>query len=361
MSGGNFNFIMGIIVVIFIITGTAGNLVSFLTWTMGTKSQKFTGTMYLRVLALSDTLVLYSSATEFAVFKLFKIHLRDMNDIPCKLYDALGHFGALMSTWIIVSLTIQRTVAYCLPRKTDIWDSKGNEIIVITVFFMLFLFLNLSYGLAFSIVSEELHVYSTESTTVRNFTFTNSIITSHAFSDHENSSSHMESLEPVMTTSDQTVAERVCLGDAGAVFHRWHELMIDVCLLLIAPFTLLILCCVILLVFIVRRKDAFGRTVSQYHEQSGEKGSTMTACIVTIGMSHCVLVGPYAIAGLVQGFSTSAHTVLHVLYFFSHSIKYVYYSLIGTTFRKDRIDLSCKTAATEPHGMSETIMSESKF
>ena len=71
---------MGIIVVVFIIIGTAGNTISFITWTMETKYKPFTGTMYLRVLALPDKLVLCSSATEFAVFKLFPYDTSDPNE-----------------------------------------------------------------------------------------------------------------------------------------------------------------------------------------------------------------------------------------------------------------------------------------
>ena len=122
---------------------------SFIRWPKGKSCKNFPGTMYLRVLALSDTVVLCFPAIQFCVLMMFEIQLKDFHDIPCKFYDAIGHFCALISTWVVVSVTVQRTIAVCAPLQSFDWNSKRREIVVIAIMTFLFFFFNLSYGLSF--------------------------------------------------------------------------------------------------------------------------------------------------------------------------------------------------------------------
>ena len=366
-------YLLGVVVIVFSIFGIFGNVISFTTWTFGKKCQTFPGTMYFRTVALSDTLVLCSSATHFAVLTMFGIELKDLHDIPCKMYDALGHFGALLTTWCTVSLAIQRTIAVTMPSKSDIWDSKANELVVITTSFMLFLFLNLCYGLAFNMVStQSLQLFNiTETTTIRNATHIANgslsyIMTIPIFKTGDIPSDASSLFTNAVSTTVGPIAEHVehvCIGNATAVFHKYHALMIDTTLLLVTPFTLIIICCAILVIAFIRQNDEFEDRHSHKRDPNDPKGNVMTARIVTLGVTHCALVGPYAIMVLLSGISSSTSSLLQAIYFLHHSIKVLFYSFIGKTFRTDWTDMfcKCKRFAKEQQTLSPKVSIESKL
>ena len=361
-------YLIGVVVLVFSILGIFGNVISFTTWTFGKRCQTFPGTMYFRTVALSDTLVLCSSAAHFIVLTMFGIELKDLHDIPCKMYDALGHFGALLTTWCTVSLAIQRTIAVTMPSKSDIWDSKANELVVITASFMLFLFLNLCYGLAFNMVStQSLQLFNiTETTTIRNATYIANgslsyIMTTPILKTGDIPSDGSSLFTRAVSTTVGPAAEHVCIGNATAVFHKYHALMIDTTLLLVTPFTLIIICCAILVIAFIRQTDEFEDRYSHKRDPNDSKGNVMTARIVTVGVSHCALVGPYAIMLLLSGISSSTLNSLQAISFLNHSIKLVFYSFIGKTFRTDWSDMLCKRLPKEQMALSSTVSIESKI
>ena len=54
--------------------------------------------------------------------------------------------------------------------------------------------------------------------------------------------------------------------------------------------------------------------------------ASMTARIVAISITHCVLIGPVAVTGLIPGFPTSTYVIMHVLYFRNHGVNFVFYT-----------------------------------
>ena len=92
------------------------------------------------------------SGVQFAWRLMFQQDLRNLHDVSCKFYDAVGHFFALISTWLVVSVCMHRTIAVYAPLKSARWTRKHNEIVVIVVLTILFCCLNLPYGMSYHLV-----------------------------------------------------------------------------------------------------------------------------------------------------------------------------------------------------------------
>ena len=334
----NSNFILGVILHVIVILGIAGSITSFLTWTKGRRCSKFPGTAYLRVLAISDSLVLCFSGLQFAILMTFNIDLRDLSEVTCKLYDAMGHFCALVSTWLVVSMTLQRTIAVCAPLKSASWNSKRRETIVICFLIALFFGLNLPFGIDFRLDKIETETVMVNSTSSGNDTNT--------------------------TVFERNFTEKSvkwkCFDDPNAFLHKHHVWIVDIVLLFVAPFTVLIACNVILLLKIFHRHDAIDVRGSQSQRNRRDFGFTsMTARVVAISVTHVMLVGPVAITGLIPNFPLSIYIMMHLFFFLNHSVNFVFYSLVGTSFRRDWLELLfCKE---ESASVSVTSTSDSRF
>ena len=334
------NFVLGVTLAVIIVLGTAGNISSFLTWTKGRNCKNFPGTMFLRVLALSDTVMMCFPAVQFSLILMFKMDLKDLHDVTCKLYDALGHSCALLSSWLVVSVTVHRTIAVCAPFKSARWTGKHNEIVVIAVLTLLFCFLNLPYGLSFHMVEvEEEEAAPTPGTILLNTTNDGFMDTTQK--DFFNFTSP-EAEAYTLTTTENRQIKYVCQGDPEAFFQKWHEWIIDVALLFVIPFSFLIVCNALLLMKIFRRYDDLFPAGSQVKKDAHDGAfASMTARVVAISIAHLVLVGPTAVTGLIPGFPPSIYIMTHVLYFTNHGVNFIFYSLFGTSFRRDWVALCC--------------------
>ena len=336
----NANFVLGIILIAIVNLGLAGNLTSLITWTKGRRCRKFPGTTYLRALAISDSLVLCFPGAQFAILMTFDIELKDLSEVTCKLYDAMGHFCALVSTWLVLSMTLQRTIAVCAPLKSATWSSKRREIMVICTLVALFFALNLPFGLRFRLGKTSIE---TEMNSNRSGNNTN-----------------------ITTAFDTNFTENLsvkwkCFDDPAAFLHKHHVWIVDIVLLFVAPFTVLIACNVILLIKIFHRHDAIDMPCSMSQKRYGRDFgfASMTARVVTISVTHIVLVGPVAITGMIPGFPLNIYIMMHVFFFLNHSVNFVFYSLVGTSFRRDWLELLfCKHAH---RGVSVTSMTDSRF
>ena len=330
----NTNFIQGVTLIVIVVLGIAGNITSFITWTKGKRCRKFPGTTYLRALALSDTLVLCFPGTQFAVLMTFEVELKDLSEVTCKLYDAMGHFCALVSTWLVVSLTLQRTVAVCAPLKSANWNNKRREVIVTVVLIIMFFALNLPYGLGYrmGLTSEERSPWN--ATDIGNHTNTTAL----------------DAVPVISNRTTETPSDpRKCLDDPTAFLHKYHVWLIDIALLFVVPFSFLIICNVILLMKIFHRHDAITSPDSLSHKRHGKDFgfASMTARVVSISVTHCILVGPVAITGLVPDFPLPTYIMLHVLFFLNHSVNFIFYSLVGTAFRRDWLEFLCCKRVTD--------------
>ena len=128
-----FDLFCGILIFLIIGCGICGNVLSFLVWTKGRRCKKLPGGIYLRSLAVSDTIALLTPAFNEAVTLVSPLSTKDENDFLCKLEIVGRHYGLMVSTWIIVSFTVERTVAIFRTTATSILLSKKGTITLMVV------------------------------------------------------------------------------------------------------------------------------------------------------------------------------------------------------------------------------------
>ena len=335
----------GLTLFLIIIFGFFGNFICLVVWTKGRRCKKLPGGIYLRALAVSDTLALCLSAIHEAVTLVSGFSPKNNHDFFCRV-DMIGkHFGLLVSTWIVVCFTLERTVAIFRPvAHSHLISNKGTLILIIAVFSINFA-LNLPYGIVHS--NEEIAV--TQRTTT---------IDEHKGISRNDSDS--PTTEACDTKSIIVGYRKLCSADSSSFFNlmNWyHVWFMDAFLIFILPFSLMTGSNLAVLYLIASR-----RNMTQSHLDSKVKAVTIRAVIISV--SHCLTSGSFAIAFLVPGFASKAFGVKYsheyyimktteILAFSNHSINFLLYSCFGTDFRQDFIDLFRKRSQRVFPGSSD--------
>ena len=333
-----FDFCSGLILFFIIIFGIVGNALSFIVWTKGRRCKKLPGGIYLRALAVSDTTALLIPAMNEAISLLSSVNPKHEISFICKLEIVGRHFGLLVSSWIIVFFTVERTIAIFRPTVSTGLISKTATITLMVIIFIVNLMMNFPFGVVYDIA---------EKTTTQSF---GSTLDTNYSARPEN-----ESLE-----TETVVTKRICTADRSNFFNylNWYHIwFMDWFLIFIIPFALITGSNLTVLYLVVSRKNT-----SQTKLGSKVKGVTMRA--VTISIMHCVTTGPFSISVLIPGYFSRALSVKYsqeyyinrvclVLAFLNHAINFVLYSFFGSEFRRDCADIIWKkSSAVHPDGQT---------
>ena len=340
----SFDLCAGLILFFIIIFGIFGNTISFVVWTKGRRCRKQPGGIYLRALAVSDTLALCLSAINEAITLVSGFSPDNNNDFICRV-DKIGkHFGLMVSTWIVVCFTLERTVAIFRPfAHSHLISNKGTIILMIAVFLI-----NFALNLPFGVVYSGAEIAVTQRTTT--------IDASTGISRNDSGSPTTEAWE----TESRSAYRKICVADVTSCFHYlngYHVWFIDAVLIFILPFSLMTGSNLAVLYLISSR-----RTTTQSHLDSQVKAVTIRAVIISV--SHCLTSGAFAMVFLVPGFASKALGVKHskeyyisktteILAFSNHSINFLLYSCFGTDFRQDFIELFRKRSQRVFPGSSD--------
>ena len=303
--------------------GTAGNIISLITWRVGRRCKNFAGATYLTALALSDTCVLCTSGLKSSIELLFQINIWHLHEILCKLLHTTWHFFFLVSTWIIVSLTVERTIAVCQPLKTVSRSNKKREIIVVCIYAFVFLLINLPFTIGAKVLP------------VKSATIKNSNIS-------------LNSSENSEWKGISVVPELKCQAEPSSFYFKYeneyHNWFIDFGLLFSAPIAILTACNVIILVFVKRTNATLQRLPSRCHNK--QNSSAMTARVVALCLTLTLSVGPYSIAALIPKvmsenkavstvFNDRLMMVFLLIWYINNSVNFLLYSVFGKVFRRD--------------------------
>ena len=329
-----FNICSGIVICIVICCGMFGNALSFIVWTKGRRCKKLPGGIYLRALAVSDTVALGIPAVNLAVTLLTGFGLKEEYNFVCKLEITGRHFGLLVSTWIIVCFTLERTLAiFRTATSIDLIGKKGTIALMIVIFVVNF-FLNLPFGIVHEVTQEVLKEQSHS-----NFSLSN-------FDENFTDTSTADSFE---TETIIVGYKKRCLAVRSSFFHylNWYHIwFMDVFLIFIIPFSIITASNLTVLYRVIRSKNA---THSKFHSKI--KAVTMRA--VTIGVVHCVTSGPFSMSVLIPGYFDRALNVKNsqeyyinrvtlILAYMNHAINFLFYSVFGSDFRRDCAELFWK-------------------
>ena len=339
-----FDFCCGLIIFLIICCGICGNVLSFIVWTKGRRCKKLPGGIYLRALTVSDTIALCIPAMNEAISLVSSVNPKLENDFLCKLEIVGRHFGLMVSSWIIVSFTLDRTVAIFRPATPKKLISTKGTIALMVIIFLVNFVLNLPYG----IVHEATQTAVTQSSGPA----AEPQMAINLSDRHRNES---DSLTTVSFETETIIVgyKKQCLADRSSFFHyaNWYHIwFMDVFLIFIIPFTLMTGSNLTVLYFIVTRKHSTMKKLDK-------KIKAVTMRAVTISVMHCVTSGAFSMSVLIPGFLTRAFSVKYsdeyyiskitlILAILNHSINFLLYSVFGSEFRRDLTDLIRKKPST---------------
>ncbi|XP_050414911.1 FMRFamide receptor [Patella vulgata] len=98
-----------------LLLGTVGNILTIVIFSR--KAFRSTISRYLTVLAVSDTVVLYSGLLRQWLYYLVEYDIRSYHLVTCKLLTWLIYTSLDISAWTIVAVTIERLISVYFPHK----------------------------------------------------------------------------------------------------------------------------------------------------------------------------------------------------------------------------------------------------
>nr|AKQ63062.1 orphan G-protein coupled receptor 57 [Platynereis dumerilii] len=129
---------------ILLVLGTFGNIFSFIIL-MRRSMRKFSTYIYLAMLSLTDTLVLYIGLLRLWIGELTGMDIRDKSDWICKVINVVGYTVSDYSVWLIIAVTVERYVAVCYPLRAPAMCNRRRAIVVIVCLLLALLFINLHF------------------------------------------------------------------------------------------------------------------------------------------------------------------------------------------------------------------------
>ena len=338
-----FDFCSGLIIFLIIGCGICGNVLSFMVWTKGRRCKKLPGGIYLRALAVSDTIALCIPALNEAISLVSPLNPMQENDFLCKLEIVGHHFGLMVSSWIIVSFTIERTVAIFRPTATTNLFRKKGTIALMVIIFVVNFFINFPYGIAYEI--KQVAVTKPPGPNISHIMDLNQ---------SEGLGSEFESHTSMPLELETLIAgyKKKCSADPSSILHyaNWYHIwFMDVFLIFIIPFTLITGSNLMVVYLVVSRNKSM---VSKL--DSKVKAVTMRAVIISV--MHCVTSGAFSMSILFPEFLSKAHNVKYsneyygrqitlILTYVNHAMNFILYSLFGSEFRRDCNDLILKKSS----------------
>ena len=247
------------------------------------------GSIYLRAISLSDTLVLGFSAEPFALGFLFEINLYDVSLGVCKMFMTMEHMFKLTSIWFIVILTVIRTVMLCRPLKSIRLMSKQATIWTIGMVIVVSVAINIPFGTSANLVSNMNN--SETPVDVYNRTSTGN--------QYDKGAGGEEILRNDGQGSCKLDPESF-LFKHEKILHNWG---LDFVLIFSLP--LLIITISNLTVLIVIRhqhKKLMGKDSHRFSHKEGSLNKSMTTWVITISTFHVISEGFWAISSQVEGF-----------------------------------------------------------
>lgn len=346
MNEEDFKTLCGLILTLMVCFGLIGNTISFITWRKGPRCKTFPGSVYLCALAVSDNLILLTSGVKYVIELLFTTNLWNLGIVPCKLFHTTWHLFFLVSTWIVVSLTIERTIAVRRPLKRRASEtSKKRELMVVLFYCCVFLLINLPFTIGATMRTGSISQGSNSPTET----------TSELAIEKRNISVSEEIDMKSNASSPRNTEEKTCQADPSSFYFKYeneyHNWFIDFTLLFSAPLLILTVCNTIILITLCRRKTVLVGTDSQQHCKSSQSLSgSLTARVIALSIVQCISVGPYSVAALIPGvlpdtqavdtlqFINRMFIIFALIWYLNNCANFILYSMFGQAFRQDCIN-----------------------
>ena len=127
-----------------IIFGMVGNSLVFVVLTKSSMRQT-TCSIYLRFLAVFDSLVLCVNLVRYWIIHVTDYDLRDYGAAVCKMHTWAAYWVSYTSAWLLVSVTVERCVSVWFPHKVKTFCTKRKTYIIIIAIILIMALINAHY------------------------------------------------------------------------------------------------------------------------------------------------------------------------------------------------------------------------
>ncbi|XP_041363497.1 G-protein coupled receptor 183-like [Gigantopelta aegis] len=292
-----------------LILGLVGNTLSFVVLSKSSMRETTTS-LYLRFLAVYDSLVLYMGLMRWWIIYLIEYDIREYSVVVCKIHTWGAYWTTHTSAWLLVSVTVERCFSVWFPHKVKIICIKRNTYVIIATIMLVFAMLNSHYFYGLGNYVEMI--------------------------DNETEVKHCEQI-----------------NDAYYNFEVFIWPWIDLCIYSVIPSSILTFCNIAIIHKVVsssRQTLQNDSSISSRRRQA----SSLTVMLLLVSFTYVVCTTPYciyliyensftpdeyanareeAVAGLVW-------LVVTMLLYTNNSINFILYSVSGKRFR-DELSVLC--------------------
>ncbi|XP_062571338.1 cysteinyl leukotriene receptor 1-like [Saccostrea cucullata] len=124
---------------VLLVVGAFGNTASIFILTRRS-FRKSTCMFYLTMLSVADLMVLYTALLRFWIRSAFSVDIRTLSLWSCKIHAFLVYFAMDFSSWVLMTVTLDRFVLVCFPFKAHLFSTmkKAPYVLLIVVLFLIF-------------------------------------------------------------------------------------------------------------------------------------------------------------------------------------------------------------------------------
>ncbi|CAH1797430.1 unnamed protein product [Owenia fusiformis] len=301
-----------------IILGTIGNTLALIILTRK-NMRKSTSSVYLSVLAVVDTMVLYTGLLRYWIIYISDVDIRDITLGGCKVHIFIVYYTVHLSAWILVVVTSERLIAVYIPHKAQVYCTHFSTLITLCVLFAVFFVTNLHFFWTFGYIE----------------------------------------------INDNGEEEVVCIvaDDKYTDFFLDTWSWLDTCIASFIPFTIMFVSNVLIIIKVV-----FWRSIRKMSSANESKMTTMTAMLLTVNFVFIICTAPIVIYlnfytewypdedDQSQMAKSDLHwAVCNMLQYSSNAINFLLYCVSGPKFRRELSGLWCrKKNQVVPHSNSQT-------
>ena len=129
---------------IFLVVGLCGNLLSFVVLSRK-RMRVFTTSVYLRCLAIVDSLVLLFAVLRDTIYHHTNIDVGELSDTACKVFQWINYNVTALSGWILCAIAMDRLIAVKYPLWTKSHCTKRIAMAVVVTLTVTVVLLNSHY------------------------------------------------------------------------------------------------------------------------------------------------------------------------------------------------------------------------
>ncbi|PVD19740.1 hypothetical protein C0Q70_20231, partial [Pomacea canaliculata] len=155
------NRLLSVFPPVLLAVGTCGNALSIAVLS-GSSMRRSNAALYLIVLAVVDTMVLYTGLLRLWLLHLTDVDIREFSTFMCKFHTWIVYVTLDASVWILVAFTFERLISVCLPHDVKRHCNEQTSCVVLSVIAVVLMAINshFIYGLGIEYTNTNVIVHN---------------------------------------------------------------------------------------------------------------------------------------------------------------------------------------------------------